>query len=158
MDTLESKAALDDVNWRILEALQADARLSYTELGRRIGLSPPAVAERVRRLEDAGIIRGYRLEVDPHKLGRPVLALIRMVARTVSCAQLSRMLAEYPEVLECHRVTGEASCILKVAVQSTAHLGEFIDRVLPYGETTTWLVLSSSVTHRVLGHPASPEC
>jgi Lrp/AsnC family leucine-responsive transcriptional regulator len=139
---------LDAIGWRILDELQRDARLSYSELGARVGLSPPAVAERMRRLEEAGVITGYRAEVDPAKLGLPITAFIRCTSPGPQVGAIAR---QSPEVLECHRVTGSDAFILKVVVASVAHLESLIDRLLPYGQPTTSLVLSSPLPQRAIG-------
>jgi Lrp/AsnC family leucine-responsive transcriptional regulator len=136
---------LDEVGWRILAELQQDARLSYSELGARVGLSAPAVAERMRRLEEAGIITGYRAEVDAGKLGLPITAYIRCTSPGPQVGAIAR---QSPEVLECHRITGSDAFILKVVVASVPHLEAIIDRLLPYGQPTTSLVLSSPVPGR----------
>jgi Lrp/AsnC family transcriptional regulator, leucine-responsive regulatory protein len=145
------KVPLDDVSWQLLCALQQDARLSYSELGRRVGLTPPAVAERVRRLEEAGVIVGYRAELDLAKLGLPLTAIIRLAPRARPAAELGRLLLGLPEVLECHHVTGEDCYVLKVAVTSVGHLEALIEQLLHYGDSTTSIVLSSPVTHRPIG-------
>ena len=142
---------LDDVNWRILTELQENARVSHTELGRRLGLTSPAVAERVKRLEEAGVISGYHAEVDLAKLGLPITAFVRLRDRQRGgSTSLARQL---PEVLEAHRVTGEDYLILRVAVRSVEELQTLIDRLAQSGETTTALILSSPVTHRVIRRP-----
>src|SRR3712207_257905 len=110
------KAVLDEVSWAILCALQENARLSYSELGRRVGLTPPAVAERVKRLEEAGIITGYRAELDLSKLGLFLTVIIRLAPRGRPSGELGARLAVLPEVLECHHVTGEDCFVMKVAV------------------------------------------
>jgi len=147
---LELFQELDDIGWSLLRELQGNARLSFSELGRRVGLTPPAVADRVRRMEEAGIIRGYRPEIDLARVGLPLTALIRVTHRGVNCLELGRIVSEYPEVLECHRITGAESYIMKVALRSVEHLQELIDRLMPYGETVTSIVLSSPVTHRTI--------
>src|SRR5438105_11814614 len=149
--SLESERLLDEVGWQLLRELQANARLGFTELGRRVGLTPPAVAERVRRMEEAGIIAGYRVELDLAKLGLPVQAIVRMGATSIGCGRLSAMTKDWPEVLECHRVTGGDSVVMRIAVRSVQHLEAFLDRVTAYGSTTTAIVLSSPVSHRVIG-------
>ncbi|HXJ65029.1 MAG TPA: Lrp/AsnC family transcriptional regulator [Actinomycetota bacterium] len=145
---MEPTQELDDIGWALLHELQDNARLSFSELGRRVGLTPPAVADRVRRMEEAGIIRGYRLDVDTARVGLPLTAVIRVTHRGVNCLELGRIVSEYPEVLECHRITGAESYSMKVALRSVEHLQELIDRLMPYGETVTSIVLSSPVTHR----------
>ena len=149
-NALESVAGLDEVSWRLLKELQANARLSFSELARRVGLTPPAVADRIRRLEELGIITGYRLELDRSKVGLPLTVLIRVTHRGVNCYELGEMLKEYPEVLECHRITGSESYLVKAGLRSVEHLQELIDRIMPYGETVTSVVLSSTVTHRAI--------
>lgn len=145
---------LDKISLNLLRELQQDARLSYAELGRRVGLTTPAVAERVKRLEEAEIILGYRAAIDPAKIGLPIIAFIRMSIVGVDFAQIVRVAEDAPEVLECHRGTGGDSFILKVAVADVAHLQRMIDKLMPYGVTTTSIVLSSPVQNRVLLPPA----
>lgn len=147
---MDPERLLDETGWRILRELQGNARITFSELGRRVALTPPAVAERVRRLEEAGVIRGYHVEIDRETLGLPVLAFIRITATGAECRALAAEISGFPEVLECHRVTGEEAFISKVAVRSVSHLQDLIDRLMPYGETITSIVLSSPVTHRVL--------
>jgi Lrp/AsnC family leucine-responsive transcriptional regulator len=147
---LEPFQELDDIGWALLRELQGNARLSFSELGRRVGLTPPAVADRMRRMEEAGIIRGYRPEIDLARVGLPLTAVIRVTHRGVNCLELGRIVSQYPEVLECHRITGAESYIMKVALRTVEHLQELIDRLMPYGETVTSIVLSSPVTHRTI--------
>lgn len=150
MLAFDHEKTLDLTSWEILCALQEDARLSFSELGRRVGLSPPAVAERVRKLEEAGIIVGYRAQVCTEKIGYQFMAFIRMATTSEKCPIVSAFVANLPEVLECHRVTGSDSFILKVIVSSVAHLEALIDRLMPYGQLTTSVVLSSPVKSRVV--------
>ena len=150
-DAFEADGPLDTVGWRILCELQENSRLSFSELGRRVGMTPPAVAERVRRLEDAGVISGYRLELDVEKLGRPLLAFVRLAVRGASSSEVSRAVADIPEVLECHHVTGEDCYVMKIAVASVHHLEGLLERLLRFGNTTTSIVISSPVTRRVIG-------
>jgi Lrp/AsnC family leucine-responsive transcriptional regulator len=156
---LESELILDDVAWRLLAELQANARISFSELGRRVGLSAPAVAERVRRMEEAGIIAGYHVELNLEKLGFPLQAIIRVATDERQCQAFGPLARDIPEVLECHRVTGGDSYICKVAVGSVRHLEQLLDRLMAYGQTVTSVVLSSPVTHRVvtLAEPFRPS-
>jgi Lrp/AsnC family leucine-responsive transcriptional regulator len=140
----------DDIDRRIIRELQEDARISYAELGRRVGLTTPAVIERVRKLEDAHIITGYRAEIDTAKVGLTITAFIRMSITGVDYSHIIEVAKESIEVLECHRGTGEDSFIMKIAVSSVEHLQEVIDRLTPYGITTTTIVLSSPVTKRII--------
>ena len=150
---MDSEGLLDDVNWRILSELQQNARLSYSELGRRVGLTPPAVAERIHRMEEAGIIEGYHAVLNLERVGLPLLALIRIACSERNCQTFGILAKDIPEILECCRVTGGDSYIVKVAVSSVQHLESLIDRLMPYGETITALVLSSPVTHRIVLPP-----
>ena len=147
----EPVRVLDAVGWKLLCELQENARLPYSELGRRVGLTPPAVAERLKRMEETGIITGYRVELDLERLGLPLTAFIRVMPREGRCPQIIEFATCLPEVLECHRVTGEEAAIMKVVVRSVQHLQALIDQLIPLGETVTSLVLSSPVTHRVVG-------
>jgi Lrp/AsnC family leucine-responsive transcriptional regulator len=150
----ENEKLLDDVNWEILRALQEDARLSYSELGRRVGLSSPAVVERVRRMEEVGIITGYRAELNLEKLGLPILAFMRLVSPPGQYNNIGATFAQFPEVLECHRVTGSDDYIVKVAVSSVSHLESLINQ-FAHSQSTTVIVLSSPVKHRIIDRPSS---
>ncbi len=147
--TLKSKM-IDEIDWKILEELQKDARTSYAELSRRIGLTTPAIIERIRKLEDAHIITGYRAEIDTAKVGLPITAFVRMSISGVDYSHIVEVAKESREVLECHRGTGGDSFILKVAVESIEHLQVIIDKLTPYGITTTSIVLSSPVKSRII--------
>ncbi len=149
--TLEIEKLLDDTGWHLLHALQQNARLSYSELGLRVGLSSPAVAERIRRMEDAGIISGYHAEIDRAKVGFPITAIIRMSASAGgSCTRLTAFALEIPEVLECNRVTGSDALIMKVMASSVEHLEAIIDRLSAHGQLTTSIVLSAPVTRKII--------
>jgi Lrp/AsnC family leucine-responsive transcriptional regulator len=141
---------IDDIDRRILKELQLDARTSFAELGRRVGLTTPAVIERVRKLEDAHIITGYRVDIDTAKVGLPITAFVRMSITGVDYSHIIEVAKSSNEVLECHRGTGGDSFIMKVAVSSVEHLQDLIDRLTPYGITTTTIVLSSPVRKRTL--------
>ncbi|GAB4423638.1 MAG: Lrp/AsnC family transcriptional regulator [Chloroflexi bacterium OHK40] len=151
--TFDSGRLLDAVGWKLLALLQENARSSYSELGRAVGLSAPAVAERVRRLEEAGVISGYHAAVRWERVGWPITALIRLSGISSEAPQVAGLIASMHEVLECHRVTGEDSYILTVVAVSTAHLEQLVDRLIPYGRVTTSLVLSSPVRWRMIGPP-----
>jgi len=141
---------LDRIDWKILKELQEDARTSFAELGRRVGLTTPAVIERVRKLEDVGVIIGYRAEIDTAKVGLPITAFVRMSIVGVDYSHIIEVAQEASEVLECHRGTGNDSFIMKVAVSDVSHLQTLIDKLTPYGITTTSIVLSSPVQRRVI--------
>lgn len=149
--THESDAAqLDRISWRILEELQENARVSWAELGRRVGLTTPAVAERVHRLESIGIIQGYRTAISVDRLGLPILIFVRlsMSGPEALVRTFQQQVKTWDEVLECHRVTGSESFILKARVVSMGHLERFIDQLGHYGSTSTTTVLSSPVERR----------
>lgn len=141
---------MDEIDKGIITELQQDARTSFAELGRRVGLTTPAVIERVRKLEDAGIITGYRAVIDPAKVGLPITAFVRMSITGVDYSHIIEVAESSAEVLECHRGTGGDSFIMKVAVASVDHLQQVIDRLVPYGITTTTIVLSSPVKRRII--------
>ncbi|HEY0429559.1 MAG TPA: Lrp/AsnC family transcriptional regulator [Pyrinomonadaceae bacterium] len=141
---------IDEIDWKILKELQLNARISFAELGRRVGLTTPAVIERIRKLEDAQIITAYRAEIDAAKVGLPITAFIRMSITGVDYSHIIEVAEESTEVLECHRGTGGDSFIMKVAVASVEHLQNLIDKLTPYGITTTSIVLSSPVKSRVI--------
>jgi Lrp/AsnC family leucine-responsive transcriptional regulator len=144
---VEAKA-LDRTDLRILEELSTDARVALAKLGRRVNLSPPAVAERVRRLERAGVIRGYRAELDPAALGYPLTAIVRVKPAARQLPKIEQLASSIPEVAECHRITGEDCFFLKVHLRSIDALGDLLDRFLVYGQTTTSIIQSSPVPHR----------
>lgn len=145
---------IDAVNRRILEELQSDPRLTMSELGRRIGMSSPAVTERVRRLEEAGIIRGYRLDLNPVALGLPIAAYIRIRPNSGQLPRIAELALQIPEIVECHRVTGEDCFILKVYIPAIDQLDRLLDSFLLYGSTTTTIIQSSPVPLRP---PPLPE-
>jgi Lrp/AsnC family leucine-responsive transcriptional regulator len=141
---------LDDIGWKLLQALQENARQSFRELGQRVGLSAPAVIERVRKMEQTGILVGYRAEIDLARVGLPLIAFMRMSTPRERSGYVGRQLQDIPEILECHRVAGEDSFLMKVAVSSTNHLERLIDHLAQYGHSTTSIVLSSPVTSRIV--------
>jgi Lrp/AsnC family leucine-responsive transcriptional regulator len=140
--------ALDPTNLRLLAELQVDARLSLAELGRRVGLSAPAVGERLGRLERSGVIAGYRAELDPRALGYALAAVLRIRPAPRQIGAVAELARGTPEVVECHRITGEDCFIMKLHIRSVEHLEEVIDRFTPYGQTTTSIVQSSPVPAR----------
>jgi Lrp/AsnC family leucine-responsive transcriptional regulator len=142
---------VDDTNGKLLVELQRDARLSLAELGRRVGLSAPAVAERLQRLEEAGVIIGYRAEVDPRALGYALTAVIRIRPNARQLPRVAQLARDTPEIVECHRITGDDCYFMKLHVRSVEHLEEVLDRFVIYGQTTTSIVQSSPVPRRPLG-------
>ncbi|MDQ3695303.1 MAG: Lrp/AsnC family transcriptional regulator, partial [Chloroflexota bacterium] len=133
----------DNLDWRLLAELQADARLSYNELARRVHLSSPAVAERVRRMEQAGIITGYSARVDPARAGQPLLAFIQLRCSLGACLLKTTRAQDYPELVEIHKLSGEHCTLLKVRASSLAHLEGLIERLGTHGEMRTHIVLST---------------
>lgn len=145
-------ADLDRISWKIIEELQQDGRMSWAELGRRVGLTTPAVAERVYRLEKLGVIRGFHADICLERLGLPILIFVRlsMAGPEATVRAFQGQVTKWMEVLECHRVTGSDSFILKARVVSVEHLERFLDKLGHYGTTSTSTVLSSPIQQRVL--------
>ena len=152
---MTANGMLDGINLRILAELQAEPRLPMTELGRRVGMSAPAVTERVRRLEESGVIRGYRLDIDPAAIGFPLTAYVRVSPNPGYQPRVAELAQAMPEVVECHRITGEDCLFLKVRLQSMHDLEPFLDRFTPYGQTTTSIIHSTPVPPR--GVPLDPR-
>jgi Lrp/AsnC family transcriptional regulator, leucine-responsive regulatory protein len=146
---------LDDTDRRILAELQADARLRTSELARRVGLSAPAVADRVRRLEDTGVV-SYRAEIEPRALGYPVCALVRVSPSSGNLHQIPLLARQIPAVTECYRVTGEDCFVLKLYLRSMDDLEAILDQFAPLGRTTTSIVHSEPVPRRPLPLDAMP--
>jgi Lrp/AsnC family transcriptional regulator, leucine-responsive regulatory protein len=141
---------LDGVNIRLLDELHRDPRMSMSELARRVGMSAPAVTERVQRLENAGVIRGFRMEVDHAALGMPVTALVRVRPGPGQLPKIAQAARDTPQVVECHRITGEDCFYLKVHAPSIERLEEVLDRFLLFGQTTSSIVVSTPVPLRPL--------
>ncbi len=136
---------LDSIDLALLEELQENARTSFAELARRVHLSTPAVIERVHRLEARGVILRYRAEIDPAALGLHVRAFVKVTVAGDRLSSFSRIVRDIPEILECHRVTGNESYIVQVAVRDMNHLETVIDSMMPYVATNTSMVLNSPV-------------
>jgi Lrp/AsnC family transcriptional regulator, leucine-responsive regulatory protein len=141
-------ASLDELDWRILEFLQRDGRAGYAELGRAVGLSASAVTERVRRLEESGVITGYAAEVDPERLGLAIMALVRLRYPSGNYKPFHDLLAVTPQVVEAHHVTGEDCFVLTVRARSMRHLEEITGRIAGLGAVTTSVVYSSPLPRR----------
>jgi len=139
---------LDELNIRILRELTADPRLRTTELARRLGVSTPTVRERVTRLEESGVIRGYRLEVDPAALGLPVAAWVRLRPGPGQIPKIIDLAARTPEVVECHRISGEDCFLMRVQVAAIAGLEDVLDKFLVHGQTTSSFIVSTPVQPR----------
>jgi Lrp/AsnC family transcriptional regulator, leucine-responsive regulatory protein len=141
---------MDKKDWILLEALQQDARLPFAELARRSGLSAPSAAERVRRLQDEGVITGYHAEVDPVKLGRPMQVFIRLSVLNKDYLRFRRFLGGVNEISECHHVSGEEAMVLRAAVPSVKDLEELLRKLSTFGQTATSLILSTFLNRRVV--------
>jgi Lrp/AsnC family transcriptional regulator, leucine-responsive regulatory protein len=147
---------LDEVNLRLLAELRASPRLSMAELARRTGMSAPAVTERVQRLERAGVIAGYRLDIDPASVGLPVTAFARIRPMPGSLPKIAELAASIPQVTECYRITGEDCFLIKLHAPAIEQLEAVLDRFLAYGNTTTSLVVSTPVPRRPPPLPDPP--
>ena len=147
---LHLETSLDATDWQILRELQRDARLSYNELGRRVSLSAPAAAERVRKLEDRGVITGYSAQINQAKLGLPLLAFIQLHCDPGKCLLKTSSADEFPEILEIHKLSGAHCTLLKVAVSSMEHLEAFNERLGSHGPLISNIVTSSPFMSRMI--------
>jgi Lrp/AsnC family leucine-responsive transcriptional regulator len=141
---------VDRTDWQLLAALQQDGRASYAELARVVAMSPSAVAERVRRLEETGVIAGYRATVDPAAVGLDVMAFVRLRYPTGNYRPFHALLDSTPEIVEAHHVTGEDCFVLKVVARSMRHLEEVNGRIAGLGAVTTSVVYSSPLPDRAI--------
>jgi Lrp/AsnC family transcriptional regulator, leucine-responsive regulatory protein len=141
---------LDEINRRLLDELQRDGRVAFAELGRRVGLSAPAVAERVGRLEREGVITGYRAEVDPRAIGYRLAAVVRVRPFARQIHKIPEIAEQTPEIVECERITGEDCYLLRLHVHEMEDLEPVLDRFTPFGQTTTSIVHSAPVPRRSL--------
>jgi Lrp/AsnC family leucine-responsive transcriptional regulator len=142
------KSLLDALNVRLLNELTADPRLRTTELARRLGVSAPTVRERVARLEESGVIRGYRLEVDPAAVGLPVAAWVRLRPGPGQVPRIAELARRTPEVVECHRISGEDCFLMRVQVSAINALEDVLDKFLVHGQTTSSFIVSTPVPPR----------
>lgn len=134
---------LDKLDWRILEVLQSNARITNTELGKQIGLSQPAVTARIRRLEEQGVIEGYTARVNPRLVGRPIAALVRIRTTHAEITHCLRAFEAMPEIIEAHRITGEDCFLVRIVVEEMSQLESAIDALARFGPVTTSIVLAS---------------
>lgn len=141
---------LDTINRRLLRELDAEPRITMSALARRVSMSAPAVTERVQRLERAGVITGYRVEVSPAALGLPVTAFVRLRPAAGQLPKIAELAAGLPEVSECHRISGEDCFLIKIHAPAIEDLETTLDRFLNYGQTTTSIVVSTPVPPRTL--------
>lgn len=148
--TNDSVQLLDETSWKLICALQEHARSSYAELGKCVGLTAPAVAERIRRLEATGVITGYHAAVNPAKLGLGLTTIIRFKSTDGVYERSIALISSCPEIIECHRVTGDDCMTLTAVVSSVEHLQELIGKLTPIGSSNTAIVLSSPIKHRAI--------
>ncbi|MEV5571785.1 Lrp/AsnC family transcriptional regulator [Spirillospora sp. NPDC052269] len=141
---------MDALDLRILTELQVDARVSFAELGRRVALSAPAVADRVQRLEEARVITGYRAEVDPRALGFPVTVMVRIRPAIRELQRISKIAQEVPQIVECYRMTGDDCFYFTMHLRAVDELEPILDLFTPYGQTTTSLIHTAPVPRRPL--------
>ena len=144
---------LDNTDWRILGELQRDGRISFNRLARLVNLSAPAVAERVRRMEEAGVIDGYQAHVDPARAGLPLTAFVQLRCSLGRCLLKTTTAEDYPEVAEVHKLSGTSCTMLKVRVASMAHLEELLERLGQHGELNSHVVLSTQYDNRPVQAP-----
>jgi Lrp/AsnC family leucine-responsive transcriptional regulator len=141
---------LDDLNWNILKELCENARIPSSEIGRRVGLSAPAVAERIQKMEDQGLIKGYHATLDYDKIGLTIHAFISFRTTTLKHNDLVKLAEDTPEIVEWHSITGNASMMFKVAAYSSKELEAVIERLQEFGETSTSLILSGDVDLNII--------
>ena len=144
---------MDELDWKVLSLLQQHGRMTYTELARQVHLSVPAVTERVKRLEETGVIEGYVARVNPAAVGYPVSALVGITVPQPAKAKFLKLLDSISEVLECHHVTGADSYVMRLVAVGMADLERLIERINLYGETRTSIVMSTPLAARALGRP-----
>jgi Lrp/AsnC family leucine-responsive transcriptional regulator len=154
---MNGEKLLDNIGRQILKALQENGRISFSELGRMVGLSSPAVAERVRRMEEAGYIKGYRTIVNQEKLGFPITVFVDVEVNTSKINEAHEMIGQIPEITEAYRLSGDYGLMLKVVIASMDHLESIIDRVGEFGTPTTSMVLSTPVSSRTLDRFLGPS-
>jgi Lrp/AsnC family transcriptional regulator, leucine-responsive regulatory protein len=148
-----SKLLLDSRNQKLLAALLKNPRASITALARRVGLSAPATRERLLRLEEAGVIKGWRVELDPKALGFPIAVLVRVRPMPGQLPKIAKLAQSLPQVTECHRITGEDCFLIRAHLRALEELDGLLDKFLAYGQTTTSIVQSSPVVPRSLPLP-----
>jgi len=138
---------IDDLNWKILECIQQNARETFADIGRRVGLTPPAVAERIKKMEDLGIIEGYNAKISHAKTGHQLKAIITLRAFMGKLKPFLQTVKSFKEVINCYRITGNENIVMEVVLKDQFHLEKFIDKLIQYGETRTHIVLSNVVSH-----------
>ncbi len=142
--------SIDKINWKILNSLQANARQPNTQIGRNVGISSPAVSERIKKMEDSGVIQGYFTTVSPYEAGYQLKAIITLRAFMGKLRPFLEVVQTYDEVLNCYRITGNENIVMEVVLKNQKHLESFIDQLIIYGETKTQIVLSHVVKNKAL--------
>jgi Lrp/AsnC family leucine-responsive transcriptional regulator len=142
---------IDDLNWGILESLQNNARTSFATIGRKVGLTPPAVAERIKKMEDVGIINGYKTFISHTQAGYQLKAIITLRAFMGKLKPFLEAVKTFEEVINCYRITGNENIIMEVVLKDQFHLEKFIDKLIQYGETRTHIILSEIVSDAPIG-------
>lgn len=142
------KMKLDDINWKILEILQTNARLSNSEIARTIGITSPAIAERIKKMEDSGVIMSYRTKVSHFETGYQLKAIITLHVFMGRLKPFIEKVKEFKEVINCYRITGDENIIMEVILKDQKHLEKFIDILINYGETKTHIVLSQIIDNK----------
>ncbi|MBT8375999.1 MAG: Lrp/AsnC family transcriptional regulator [Bacteroidia bacterium] len=146
--------SVDSLNWKILKCLQENARMSNAEIGRRVGISSPAVSERIKKMEDAEIIQDYKTVVSPFEAGYQLKAIITLRAFMGMLKPFLEKVKSYDEVVNCYRITGNENIVMEVVLKNQKHLESFIDQLIVYGETKTQIVLSHVVKYGAIKPPS----
>ena len=141
------KVKIDELNWKILQCIQNNARETFAEIGRKVGLTPPAVAERIKKMEDLGIIEGYKAKVSHAKAGYQLRAIITLRAFMGKLKPFLETVNSFDEVINCYRITGNENIIMEVILKDQFHLEGFIDKLIQYGETRTHIILSNVISN-----------
>ncbi len=142
--------SLDNLNWKILKCLQENARQSNAEIGRQVGVSSPAVSERIRKMEDLGIIEGYKAIVSPFDVGYQLKAIITLRAFMGKLKPFLEKVKTFDEVVNCYRITGDENIVMEVVLKNHNHLESFIDQLIVYGESKTQIILSRVIKQKEL--------
>ena len=144
---------LDELNWKILKCLQENSRQSNSEIGRQVGITSPAVSERIKKLEDAGVIQSYDTTISPYEIGYQLKAIITLRAFMGMLKPFMEKVKTYDEVLNCYRITGNENFVMEVVLKNQKHLEAFIDQLIVYGETKTQIVLSKVIKNKPIKPP-----
>lgn len=144
------ESSVDKIGMNILRELQMNARSTFSEIGRRVGLSSPAVAERIYKMEEAGIINGYHADINPSTFGQNILAFIMLTTQPEKYQKIYSFAEKQQEIIECHHISGNESLILKIVSDSISQLNSMVEKLSKFGETKTSIVLSSPIKKRIM--------